>query len=205
MFSQEIYARIDVFLFFLHRNRSLYFRRECTYVYVRIYFILFWKFRMNVYVREMFFKKETQHTTPRQSWPYARIALSQISVFWGGGKCSEVHIHVHFICFYNRAPLKCSHVRIHMLWCVAVCCSVLQCVAVCCSVLQCVAVCCSVLQRVAVWCSVVQCGAMCCSVMQCVAVCSSVLLHAAVCCIALQCAVVCCSVLQFAAACCSVL
>jgi len=77
---------------------------------------------------------------------------------------------------------------------------VLQCVAVCCSVLQFVAVCCSVLQCVAVWCCVVLCDAvrvspvgkawqyathaesspvwvcsllMYCSVLQCVAVCCS--------------------------------
>jgi len=60
---------------------------------------------------------------------------------------------------------------VHIMHCVAVCCSVLQCVAVCCSVLQCVAVCCSVLQCAAVCCSVLQCAAVSCSVMQCNAVC----------------------------------
>ena len=54
---------------------------------------------------------------------------------------------------------------------------VLQCVAVCCSVVQCGAVCCSVVQCVAVCRSVLQCGAVCCSVVQCVAVCCSVLQH----------------------------
>ena len=48
---------------------------------------------------------------------------------------------------------------LHMLQCVAVCCSVLQCVAECCSVSQSVAVCCSVLQSVAVCCRVLQCVA----------------------------------------------
>ena len=46
---------------------------------------------------------------------------------------------------------------LHVLKCVAECCSVLQCVPVCGSVLQCVAVSCSVLQCAAVSCSVLQC------------------------------------------------
>ena len=66
----------------------------------------------------------------------------------------------------------CAYVRVRVLQCVAVCCSVLswKCVTVCCSVSQCVAVCCSVLQCVVVCCSVLQCGAVRCSVLQCVAV-----------------------------------
>jgi len=64
---------------------------------------------------------------------------------------------------------------IHVLQCVAVCCSVLQCVAVCCCVLQCVTVCCSVKHATChLHMDVLQCVAACCSVLQCVAVCCSV-------------------------------
>ena len=87
---------------------------------------------------------------------------------------------------------------VHLLQCVAVCCSVLQRVGACAvrySVLQCVAVRCSVLQGVAArWrvSSVSQCAAVCCSVLQRVQ-------YTAVRCNVLQrvgaCAV-CCSVLQ---------
>jgi len=54
----------------------------------------------------------------------------------------------------------------------AECCSVLQCVAVCCRVLQSVAECCSVLQCLAVSCSVLQCLAVSCNVLQGDAVCA---------------------------------
>jgi len=98
----------------------------------------------------------------------AHHTLSFCSVFLG---LLSVFLHVLRVC---------------VLQCVAVCCSVLQCVAACCSVLQCVAVRCSlflgllsvflqvlrvcVLQCVAMCCSVLQCVAACCSVLQCVAV-----------------------------------
>jgi len=66
---------------------------------------------------------------------------------------------------------------------IASCLHVLQCVAICCSALQCVAawVCCSGWQCDSVWCSVLQWGAVCCSGWQCVAVCCSMLQWVAVC------------------------
>jgi len=104
---------------------------------------------------------------------------------------------------------------LHVLQCVAVCCSVLHCVAVWCSVLQSVAERCRVLQCVAEWnaqskrqrpqptflhlccqarsvfvavcCSVLQCHAECCSMVQCVAMCCGVLQCVAMCCSVLQC------------------
>jgi len=115
-------------------------------------------------------------------------------------------------------------IQVHLLQCVAVCCSVLQCVAVCCSVLQCVAVCCSVLQYVAVFCTVqrphpqqrpvntgtfsavwyfvLQCVvAVCCSGVHCAtpASAATTCLYWYICCSVLQCVVaVCCSVVHYA-------
>ena len=126
-------------------------------------------------------------------------------------QCDSARTHCEPLCAVTS--------KIHVLQCVAVCCSVLQCVAGCCSVLQCVALCYIVLQcdsarthseplcAVTRQSHMLQCVAVCCSVLQCVtlsahAVQSTLFMLQ---CIAVRCSVLhrgteCCSGLQFVAA-----